>query len=105
MSNSDFPALMSAIERDHGSHGAKVAIETLSMLVSARLCMAFNGNDRACITRCLKNVRARLVFPENISFIDKVLATTWPDARIIARYRDMQVADRKTLRVMKKGGL
>lgn len=105
MSNTDFPALMRAIENDKGSHAASVATETLSMLVSARLCMAFNGNDRATMISCLRNIRARLVHPENISFINKTLATTWPDARITARYRDMMVADRKTFKAMQRDGV
>ena len=101
----DFPALMAAISRAPESHGAKVALETLSMLVSAKLCIAFNGNDRQLLLSCLAKIRSRLVYPDNINFVSKVMATTWPDARLISRYRDMQRADQKTMRAMKKDGV
>lgn len=106
MSKTDFPALMFLIERDIDTDpAAAISLESLSMLVSAKLCMAINGNDRDKIISCLLTIRDRLTHPENISFINKTLATTWPDARITARYRDMMVADRKTFKAMQKDGL
>lgn len=78
--------------------------EAIDGQLSMMLCQRFNGNDSVKLRACAALIAERMTDRANVEFFSKCARSKMPDSTLRIRVRQMQAAEDKSRKLMKRNG-